>query len=59
MINELTSATLFALVFFAFQAKVIGHFLSLCYNSPNILKIRGINYEKTIYFSQRASKHYK
>ncbi len=59
MINELTSATLFALVFFVFQAKVIGHFLSLCYNSPNILKIRGINYEKTIYFSQRASKHYK
>ncbi len=59
MINELTSATLFALVFFIFQAKVIGHFLSLCYNSPNILKIRGINYEKTIYFSQRASKHYK
>lgn len=58
MINELTSATLFALVF-VFQAKVIGHFLSLCYNSPNILKIRGINYENTIYFSQRASKHYE
>ncbi len=59
MINELTSATLFALVFFVFQTKVIGHFLSLCYNSPNILKIRGINYENTIYFSQRASKHYE
>lgn len=39
MINELTSATLFALVFFVFQTKVIGHFLSLCYNGPNILKI--------------------
>lgn len=46
------------LVFLYFLQKHIGEILSLCYNNPNILKIQGVSYEDTIYFSQRARKNY-